>query len=83
MSKYVIFVAGVAFGAAVAAIIMRKGSENMGQAVLLEEPMVQNQIGRLTLEQKKACPLRGLTSGSGLTVDKFLAMTRKDKELEQ
>ena len=28
------------------------------------------------------CPLLGLTSGSRLTVDKFLAMTREDKKLE-
>ncbi|MCL2603676.1 MAG: hypothetical protein FWD90_04280 [Defluviitaleaceae bacterium] len=28
------------------------------------------------------CPLLGLTAGSSLTVDKFLAMTREDKILE-
>ena len=28
------------------------------------------------------CPLLGLTAGSRLTVDKFLAMTREDKVLE-
>ena len=29
------------------------------------------------------CPLLGLTSGSSLTVEKFLAMTREDKTLER
>ena len=28
------------------------------------------------------CPLLGLTAGSSLTVDKFLAMSREDKVLE-
>ncbi|MCL1862834.1 MAG: hypothetical protein FWF78_04635 [Defluviitaleaceae bacterium] len=31
---------------------------------------------------KDECPLLGLTAGSSLTVDKFLAMTREDKILE-
>ena len=31
---------------------------------------------------KDECPLLGLTAGSSLTVDKFLAMTREDKVLE-
>jgi len=31
---------------------------------------------------KGECPLLGLTAGSRLTVDKFLAMTREDKLLE-
>jgi len=31
---------------------------------------------------KDECPLLGLTVGSRLTVDKFLAMTREDKILE-
>ena len=31
---------------------------------------------------KDECPLLGLTAGSRLTVDKFLAMTREDKILE-
>ena len=31
---------------------------------------------------KGECPLLGLTAGSSLTVDKFLAMTREDKILE-
>ena len=32
---------------------------------------------------KGECPLLGLTAGSSLTVDKFLAMTREDKVLER
>ena len=35
------------------------------------------------LEVKSGCPLRGIASASDLTVDKFLAMKRNDKELEQ
>ena len=31
---------------------------------------------------KDECPLLGLTAGSRLTVDKFLAITREDKILE-
>jgi len=31
---------------------------------------------------KEECPLLGLTAGSRLTVDKFLAMTREDKIFE-
>ena len=31
---------------------------------------------------KRVCPLLGLTEGSGLTVERFLAMKRADKELE-
>jgi len=31
---------------------------------------------------KDECPLLGITAGSSLTVDKFLAMTREDKILE-
>ena len=29
------------------------------------------------------CPLRGIAADSGLTVEKFLAMKREDKELEK
>jgi len=36
-------------------------------------------LGEVT---KDECPLLGLTAGSSLTVDKFLAMTREDKVLE-
>jgi len=35
------------------------------------------------VKEKKGRSLRGLTQGSGLTVEKFLAMTREDKESEQ
>ena len=40
---------------------------------------------RLTpvLETKNGCPLRGLASDSELTVDKFLAMTHDEKEMNQ
>ena len=40
---------------------------------------------RLTpiLETQIGCPLRGLASDSSLTVDKFLAMTHDEKELNQ
>ena len=34
------------------------------------------------MESKNDCPLRGLAADSNLTVDKFLAMTHDDKELE-
>jgi len=35
------------------------------------------------LEIKDDCPLLGIAADSSLTVDKFLAMTREDKELER
>jgi hypothetical protein len=34
------------------------------------------------LEIKDDCPLRGLAADSDLTVDKFLAMTHDEKEME-
>ena len=33
-------------------------------------------------EKEYRCPLLGVAAGSKLTVDKFLAMTHEDKELE-
>ena len=35
------------------------------------------------IEKKKGCPFGGLASDSGLTVEKFLAMSHADKELEE
>ena len=35
------------------------------------------------LEVKDDCPLLGIASDSSLTVEKFLTMTREDKELER
>ena len=35
------------------------------------------------MESKGDCPLRGLAADSNLTVDRFLAMTREDKEIER
>ena len=35
------------------------------------------------VEVKKGCPFRGIASDSSLTVDKFFAISREDKELEQ
>lgn len=34
-------------------------------------------------ETKSGCPLLGLAADSNLTVDKFLAMTHDEKEMEQ
>ena len=43
-----------------------------------------NGVIKLTpiLDAVKDCPLRGLASDSNLTVEKFLAMTREEKDLE-
>ncbi len=35
------------------------------------------------MESKTDCPLLGLTAGSGLTIDKFLAMTHDETEMGQ
>ncbi|MCL2096236.1 MAG: hypothetical protein FWH10_04945 [Oscillospiraceae bacterium] len=39
-------------------------------------------IDEATTEKNFSCPLLGIADGSNLTVEKFLAMSREDKELE-
>jgi len=62
-------------------------SETLYEMIPTERVKVRNADGIISLiplrETTKAeCPLLGLTAGSRLTVEKFLAMTREDKALE-
>ena len=82
MSKFGIFMLGIGVGVAVTAIFSKKGREIMEQTMVLREPTIEKQVSKFTLDQEREYPLFGFTSDSSLTVDKFLAMTREDKELE-
>jgi len=62
-------------------------SETLLEMIPTEKVKVRQTDGIISLiplrEITKAeCPLLGLTAGSSLTVEKFLAMTREDKVLE-
>ena len=61
--------------------------ETLLKMIPTEKVKVRQSDGIITLipfheVTKNECPLLGLTAGSSLTVDKFLAMTREDKTLE-
>jgi hypothetical protein len=61
--------------------------EPLSRMIRTEKVKVSEVNGIINLtpiaETKRDCPLRGIAADSTLTVDKFLAMTHEDKELEQ
>jgi len=61
--------------------------EPLYRMIRTEKIKVHEDDGVITLtpiaETEDGFSLRGLTAGSGLTVDKFLAMTHDEKEIRQ
>ena len=62
-------------------------SEALFELIPTEKVKIRQSNGVISLiplrdAAKNECPLLGLTAGSSLTVDKFLAMTQEDKLLE-
>ena len=60
--------------------------EPLSQMISTEKVKITEMNGVINLipvlETKNACPIRGLAADSSLTVEKFLAMTHDEKEIE-